>query len=41
MERFNHKKLNGVEGKQQYQVEISNGFAVLKNLDAEVDINRA
>jgi hypothetical protein len=26
MERFNLKKLNEVEGKEQYQVEISNSF---------------
>jgi hypothetical protein len=41
MERFNIKKLNEVEGKEQYHVEISNRFAALENLDAEVDINRA
>jgi hypothetical protein len=27
MERLNPKKLNGVEGKQQYRVEISNTFS--------------
>jgi ABC-type cobalamin/Fe3+-siderophores transport system ATPase subunit len=27
MERFNLKKLNEVEGKEQYRVEISNRFA--------------
>jgi hypothetical protein len=36
-----HKKLNKVEGKEQYCVKILNRFAALKNLDAEVDINRA
>jgi hypothetical protein len=41
MERFNLKKLNEVEGKEQYRVEISNRFAALENLDTEVDINRA
>jgi hypothetical protein len=41
MQRFNLKKLNEVEGKEQYRVEISNRFAALENLDAEVDINRA
>jgi hypothetical protein len=41
MERFNLKKLNEVEGKEQYHVEISNRFAALENLDAAVDINRA
>jgi hypothetical protein len=29
MEGFNLKKLNEVEGKEQYQVEISNRFASL------------
>jgi hypothetical protein len=29
-ERFNHKKLNEVEGKEQYCVEISNRFAAWK-----------
>jgi hypothetical protein len=33
MKRFNLKKLNVVEGKKQYQVEISNKFAALENLD--------
>jgi hypothetical protein len=41
MERFNLKKLNEVEGKEQYLVEISNRFAASENLDIEVDINRA
>jgi hypothetical protein len=40
MERFNPKKLNAVEGKEQYRVEISNRFTALKNLNAEMDINR-
>jgi hypothetical protein len=35
------KKLNEVEDKEQCRVEISNRFAVLVNLDTEVDINRA
>jgi hypothetical protein len=39
--RFNLKKLNEVEGKEQYHVEITNRFAPLENLDTEVDINRA
>jgi hypothetical protein len=38
MERINLKKLNEVEGKEQYRVEIFNRFATLKNLDTEVDI---
>jgi hypothetical protein len=41
MERFNLEKLNEVEGKEQYRVEISNRFAALENLLTEVDINRA
>jgi hypothetical protein len=41
MERFNPKRLNEVEGKEQYQVEISNRFAPLENLDDDVDIDRA
>jgi hypothetical protein len=32
MERFNLRKLNEVEGKEQYCVEISNRFAALENL---------
>jgi hypothetical protein len=39
MERFNLKKLNEVEGKEQYRVEISNSFAALEKLDTEVDVN--
>jgi hypothetical protein len=30
MERFNLKKLNEVEGKEQYLVEVSNRFAALE-----------
>jgi hypothetical protein len=41
MERFNLKKLNGLEGKEQYRVEISNRFAALEDLDADVEINSA
>jgi hypothetical protein len=40
MERFNLGKLNKVEGKEQYRV-VSNRFAALENLDAEVEINSA
>jgi hypothetical protein len=32
MERFSVKKLNEVQGKEQYHVEISNRFAALENL---------
>jgi hypothetical protein len=38
MERFNLKKLNEVEGKEQYCVEISSRFAALEILDNEVDV---
>jgi hypothetical protein len=31
MEMFHLKKLNEVEGKQKYRVEISNRFPVLEN----------
>jgi hypothetical protein len=41
MERVNLKKLNEVEGKEQYCVDISNRFAALENKDTEVNINRA
>jgi phosphomevalonate kinase len=41
MERFNLKKLNEVQGKEQYHVEISNRFAALENLDTEADVNKA
>jgi hypothetical protein len=41
MERFNLKKLNEVESKEQYRVEISNRFVALENLVTEVGINRA
>jgi hypothetical protein len=41
MQRFNLKKLNVVEGKEQFCVEVSNGFATLEDLDAEVEINSA
>jgi hypothetical protein len=41
MERFNLKKLNQVEGKEQFHVEVSNRFAALEDLDAEVKINSA
>jgi hypothetical protein len=39
MERFNLKKFNEVEGKEKYRVEVSNRFAALEDLDAEVEIN--
>jgi hypothetical protein len=41
MERLNLKKLNKVEGKEQFRVEVSNRFAALEDLGAEVEINSA
>jgi hypothetical protein len=39
MERFNLKKLNEVESREKYRVEVSNRFAALENFDAEVEVN--
>jgi hypothetical protein len=39
MERFNLKKLNDVEGKEKYRVEVSNRSSALEEIDAEVEIN--
>jgi hypothetical protein len=36
MERFSLRKLNDVEGKEQFCVEVSNRFAALEDLDAEM-----
>jgi hypothetical protein len=41
MERFNLKKLNDVEGKEQFRIEVSNRFAALEDLDTEAEINSA
>jgi hypothetical protein len=35
------KKLNELEGKEKYRIEVSNRFAALEGLDAEVEINSA
>jgi hypothetical protein len=40
VERINLKKLNDVEDKEQYCVEISNRFTALENSDTEVDVNK-
>ena len=40
-ERFNLRKLNEVEVRTQYQIEITNRFAALENLSDSEDINRA
>jgi len=39
--RFNLRKLNELEVRKQYQIEITNRFAALENLNDGVDINRA
>jgi hypothetical protein len=39
MERLNLKKLNEVEGKEKYRVEVSNMFVALEELDDEVEFN--
>jgi hypothetical protein len=41
MERFNVKKLNEGDVKEQHQVTIRNKFAALENLQDSGDINRA
>jgi hypothetical protein len=41
IEKVNLKKLNKLEGKEQYHAEAANRFAVLEDLDAEVEINSA
>jgi hypothetical protein len=41
IDRFNLKKLNDVEGKEQFRVEVTNRFAALEDLDTEVEINSA
>jgi hypothetical protein len=41
MERFFLKKLNEVEGKEQFLVQVPNRFAALEDLDAEVEISTA
>jgi hypothetical protein len=39
MERSNLKKLNEVECKDQFRVEVSNRFAALEDFDTEMKIN--
>jgi hypothetical protein len=41
MERFNLRKLKKVECNEHYRVEVSNRFAALEDLDAEVESNSA
>jgi len=40
-ERLNHRKLNELELRKQYQIEITKRFAGLENLSDDKDINRA
>ena len=40
-ERFNLRKLQDLEVKKQYQIEITNRFAALGNISDDGDINRA
>jgi hypothetical protein len=39
MQSFCLKKLNEVDGKERYHVEVSKGFAAVQNLNAEMDIS--
>ena len=39
--RFNLRKLNELEVRKQYQIEIKNRLAALGNLSDDTDINRA
>jgi hypothetical protein len=41
MERFSLRKLKEIGSKEQFRVEVSNRFAGLENMDAEVEINGA
>jgi hypothetical protein len=41
IEGFTLEKLNKMEGKEQYYVEVSNRFGTLEDLDTEVNINSA
>jgi len=39
-QRFNLRKLNELEIRKQYQIEITNRFAALENLNNDEDVNR-
>jgi hypothetical protein len=41
MQKFDLRKLNDAELKEQYQVKITNRFAALGNCDDNVDMNTA
>ena len=38
--RFNMMKLNDLEDRKRYQIEITNRFAALENVSEDEDINR-
>ena len=40
-ERFNLRKLNELEVKEKYQIEITKRFAALENLIVDKNVNRA
>jgi hypothetical protein len=40
MQRFDLRKFNYAEVKEQYQVKITNRFAAVENFDDNVDMNR-
>jgi len=40
-ERFNLRKVNELEVKKKYQIEITNRVAALENLNVDEDVNRA
>jgi len=40
-ERFHLRKLNKLEVRKRYQIEVSNSFAALENSSDSKDINRA
>jgi len=39
-QRFNLRKLNEPEVREQYQIEIINWFTALENLNGDEDVNR-
>jgi hypothetical protein len=41
MQSFDLRELNDAEVKEQYQVKITNRVAALRNVDDNVDMNRA
>jgi hypothetical protein len=40
-QKFNLRKLNEPEVKEKYQIEITNRFSALENLNGDEDVNRA